>query len=939
MFNNLVLLLGVALIWETTAQVVNYVKGVQGTNECPAGSSEISTKSECENDAATALEMSFGVSFAWSSSPKGCLTSEWDGRGVFFNEHATGTTNSAQARICKTVSSSSEGESENNIYEYDGKYGYINEHPICGHMFWNNNIGAAGFCAKLGYTSGTMTVEGKVYDSDKDSIYVGTCVSPAQFPNCAGSLGSTTCGKTGVSVRISCTPIAPDCTPDSTTSVPALCKCGDQNVRCAAGKYCFGGSCETEAPLSQCTSNENDPIADNACTCNGSECAVEKFCYDNNCNDKAKPRACVPSINEAISKECICEADGVCVINKYCYDDKCKDEEKNICEVNYHKGISTAKNNCHCGTSVPLCAVDDFCYDDKCNEIKYACTRDGRVNNIFFGAKVEGEWLHETNVMKMKIAAPRDIVITRVSWLTPTTHEVKANSILNYNGPGQNTRWKEIGGNSTAKCKTFYELEVPTSEFFGDGSDFKLVIDKETVNEKEKPTYELDSALKVVATEQLTYKVGGNEYPYTRTIQNTVPIVVKLKTASTITVNFKMIKSPAALKKNFLLLTGAEEDVADDTTNKYVEIKMISYSVHGIAPTDGIKVKTGGDKITGNSTFTMNDANDLLGGFDKQQDLIIDYITWKFVPSAEFLQNKGKTLTFTLEFTDKTTNQKWSAEADIIIATVDVMTEVGFQTAVTLHGDPTCTNGEKDTFTRGDGIWVKIALSQEVISFDKIECTVFDVIQKNEDGTGDVKHTFAFTANKDFYDFEELAYVENGVTNKNVKICGGELNAKDMEISSGGGYMSELKIEVTVTYEPAANTIVRRILSLTTASDWRLTNPEQYTESQIEEAEEYVAEHGNPRSIMPEFDVDAEIAVGEEKIPNKSDNKVLTKTFYMVDRELSSEVEVGSTNLKVEQETHNWNLLTFATFGTCIGFITYIYKNYRKPQEYIPLLD
>jgi len=159
-----------------------------------------------------------------------------------------------------------------------------------------------------------------------------------------------------------------------------------------------------------------------------------------------------------------------------------------------------------------------------------------------------------------------------------------------------------------------------------------------------------------------------------------------------------------------------------------------------------------------------------------------------------------------------------------------------------------------------------------------------------------------------------------------------------MEISSLG-YESELKIEITVTYKPAANTIVRRILSITTASDWQLSNPGQYTESQIEEAEEYVAEHGNPRSIVPEFDVDAEIAVAEEKIPNKSDNKVLTKTFYMVDRELSSEVEVGSTNLKVEQETHNWNLLTFATFGTCIGFITYIYKNYRKPQEYIPLLD
>ena len=29
--------------------------------------------------------------------------------------------------------------------------------PICGHWFWNNNIGATLFCQELGYNSGVIT--------------------------------------------------------------------------------------------------------------------------------------------------------------------------------------------------------------------------------------------------------------------------------------------------------------------------------------------------------------------------------------------------------------------------------------------------------------------------------------------------------------------------------------------------------------------------------------------------------------------------------------------------------------------------------------------------------------------------------------------------------------------------------------------------------------
>ena len=48
--------------------------------------------------------------------------------------------------------------------------------PICGHYFWDNDIGAAIFCKKLGYPEGGVLVEeGKPYK--EDALYVGRCES------------------------------------------------------------------------------------------------------------------------------------------------------------------------------------------------------------------------------------------------------------------------------------------------------------------------------------------------------------------------------------------------------------------------------------------------------------------------------------------------------------------------------------------------------------------------------------------------------------------------------------------------------------------------------------------------------------------------------------------------------------------------------------------
>ena len=75
-----------------------FIKGNRGKNDC-FGNQPITDVHDCRN-AAVELGMSFTQSGDWPSSPKGCLTSEWDGREIFFNENAIGSGHGDQAPIC-----------------------------------------------------------------------------------------------------------------------------------------------------------------------------------------------------------------------------------------------------------------------------------------------------------------------------------------------------------------------------------------------------------------------------------------------------------------------------------------------------------------------------------------------------------------------------------------------------------------------------------------------------------------------------------------------------------------------------------------------------------------------------------------------------------------------------------------------------------------------
>jgi len=80
-------------------QVAKFVVGGRHQTVCPSGFGPITHESDCKV-AAKALGKSYVAAGSWVTSPKGCLTSEWDGRGVYFNSHATGSAHADQAPIC-----------------------------------------------------------------------------------------------------------------------------------------------------------------------------------------------------------------------------------------------------------------------------------------------------------------------------------------------------------------------------------------------------------------------------------------------------------------------------------------------------------------------------------------------------------------------------------------------------------------------------------------------------------------------------------------------------------------------------------------------------------------------------------------------------------------------------------------------------------------------
>ena len=70
--------------------------------------------------------------------------------------------------------------------------------PICGHYFWNNNIGATLFCQQLGYETGIVKQESiaRQVPLPDDGFRIGECETNDIWGQCTGGCNDHTIGGT-----------------------------------------------------------------------------------------------------------------------------------------------------------------------------------------------------------------------------------------------------------------------------------------------------------------------------------------------------------------------------------------------------------------------------------------------------------------------------------------------------------------------------------------------------------------------------------------------------------------------------------------------------------------------------------------------------------------------------------------------------------------------
>ena len=66
--------------------------------------------------------------------------------------------------------------------------------PICGHYFWNNQIGASKFCQKMGYDYGRVTGKNDGTSYSEDAIKIGQCNVDDAGLQCSGGCNDYSIG-------------------------------------------------------------------------------------------------------------------------------------------------------------------------------------------------------------------------------------------------------------------------------------------------------------------------------------------------------------------------------------------------------------------------------------------------------------------------------------------------------------------------------------------------------------------------------------------------------------------------------------------------------------------------------------------------------------------------------------------------------------------------
>jgi len=434
---------------------------------------------------------------------------------------------------------------------------------------------------------------------------------------------------------------------------------------------------------------------------------------------------------------------------------------------------------CRCEGEADECAVGKFCYTGGCKDSPQCTVRDNVDKNIFYGAKVYGSWNASTKIMSMNFTTPFAVQLNSIAWKDAATQELKYDKAA----PGL---WTKDNSNA---CQPVYKLDVAQTTFFGQGSKFNI------------KGSQLNTNLRVDASETVTTVKNQQTYTYNRKIKNTVPVLVNLVTKTTISVRFRSTVAPPGpgpkpALEDFVLFISADDMFA--TADPHVTIKMEVHSracIDHTLPSGGVRVSTGLDNIkTGKaSQFTWTKE-----GTGRKRDFVhnlcVEEVEWKFYP-AKYHEN---TYEIDLEFTQRSTGEKFTTTAAIDIKQGDVLSDIGFTSTITPYEDKEC-KVQTSKFRLGQKFYTKIELTDLIVNTNNITCNTYKIKQTKN---GQVTTTDLKAESK--YNFEEVAQTAGS----NKHICGAELESHHFHVSVDG-YDTVLETEILITYD---QTNTRRML-------------------------------------------------------------------------------------------------------------------------------
>jgi hypothetical protein len=244
-----------------------------------------------------------------------------------------------------------------------------------------------------------------------------------------------------------------------------------------------------------------------------------------------------------------------------------------------------------------------------------------------------------------------------------------------------------------------------------------------------------------------------------------------------------------------VLFIAAEDNFATDDPNVLITMQVHSRScIDHTLPTTGVQVSGGiGNIATGRAsefTWTKEATGDRKRDFE--HNLCVEELQWKFIPKT-YTQNAYEIdLEFTLRLDEGSAGvaEKFTTTASIDIKQGDVLSDIGFTSAITPYEDEACTV-QQSKFRLGQKFWTKIVLTDLVVPTHNITCNTYKIKQTK---AGQTTETDLKAEAK--YNYVEL----NSTTPANSHICGAELESHHFHVSVDG-YDTLLETEILIHYD------------------------------------------------------------------------------------------------------------------------------------------